>query len=88
MLIKALGMLLLPAFVLAQEAAVLRPARVFDGESVHFDDGSSDSFDTIIWGTGYRIGYPFLEDTIMGPDFANAPPLYLTPLICSAAMRA
>jgi cation diffusion facilitator CzcD-associated flavoprotein CzcO len=50
----------------------------FDGESVHFNDGSSDVFDTIIWGTGYRIGYPFLEGAVMGPDFANAPPLYLT----------
>jgi cation diffusion facilitator CzcD-associated flavoprotein CzcO len=50
----------------------------FAGKTVHFNDGSSDTFDTIIWGTGYRIGYPFLEDTIMGPDFAHAPPLYLT----------
>ena len=50
----------------------------FDGKTVHFSDGSSDSFDTIIWGTGYRIGYPFLEDAVMGPNFANAPPLYLT----------
>ncbi len=50
----------------------------FDGKAVHFNDGSSDTFDTIIWGTGYRIGYPFLEDAVMGPDFANAPPLYLT----------
>jgi cation diffusion facilitator CzcD-associated flavoprotein CzcO len=50
----------------------------FAGKTVHFNDGSSDTFDTIIWGTGYRIGYPFLEDTIMGPDFANAAPLYLT----------
>ena len=50
----------------------------FDGKTVHFSDGSSDTFDTIIWGTGYRIGYPFLDGAIMGPDFANAPPLYLT----------
>jgi cation diffusion facilitator CzcD-associated flavoprotein CzcO len=50
----------------------------FDGRTVHFSDESSDTFDTIIWGTGYRIGYPFLENTIMGRDFANAPPLYLT----------
>jgi cation diffusion facilitator CzcD-associated flavoprotein CzcO len=50
----------------------------FDGKAVHFNDGSSDTFDTIIWGTGYRIGYPFLEQEIMGSDFANTPPLYLT----------
>ncbi len=49
-----------------------------DGRTIHFTDGSSDTLDTIIWGTGYRIGYPFLADAIMGPDFANAPPLYLT----------
>jgi len=56
-----------------------RPAIArFDGRQVHFNDGTSDTFDTVIWGTGYRIGYPFVDDTIMGPDFTRAPPLYLT----------
>lgn len=56
-----------------------RPAITrFDGSRVCFSDGTSDTFDTIIWGTGYRIGYPFFDDAVMGPDFASTPPLYLT----------
>ncbi|HLZ05758.1 MAG TPA: NAD(P)-binding domain-containing protein [Bradyrhizobium sp.] len=49
-----------------------------DGERVHFSDGSTGTFDAIIWATGYRFGYPFLDDAIMGPDFTHFPPLYLT----------
>jgi cation diffusion facilitator CzcD-associated flavoprotein CzcO len=60
-------------------AVSARPAITrFDGRSVHFNDGSTDRFDTIIWATGYRIGYSFLDDAIIAPDFLNAPPLYLT----------
>jgi hypothetical protein len=56
-----------------------RPAIVnLDGQLVRFGDGTSDSFDTIIWATGYRFGYPFLDDAIMGADFAHFPPLYLS----------
>jgi cation diffusion facilitator CzcD-associated flavoprotein CzcO len=50
----------------------------FDGKAVHFNDGSSDIIDTIIWATGYRIGYPFLDAAVVPPDFARAPPFYLT----------
>jgi cation diffusion facilitator CzcD-associated flavoprotein CzcO len=50
----------------------------FDGKTVHFNDGSLDTFDTIIWATGYRIGYPFLDAAVVPPDFAAAPPFYLT----------
>ena len=50
----------------------------FDGRDVHFNDGSSDTFDSIIWGTGYRIRYPFLDAAVMPADFARAAPLYLT----------
>ena len=49
-----------------------------DGERVHFSDGAVGTFDTIIWATGYRFGYPFLDDAIMGNDFTRFPPLYLT----------
>jgi cation diffusion facilitator CzcD-associated flavoprotein CzcO len=50
----------------------------FDGRTVHFSDGTSDTFDAIIWATGYRIGYPFLDTAVIPPDFARAPSLYLT----------
>lgn len=50
----------------------------FDGPMVHFDDGRSERYDTVIWATGYRFGYPFLDETLIGPDFASAPQLYLS----------
>lgn len=46
-----------------------------DGAVVHFTDGSSNEFDTIIYATGYNISFPFFD-----PDFLSAPenkfPLY------------
>ncbi|NKY54000.1 flavin-containing monooxygenase [Nocardia vermiculata] len=40
----------------------------FDGETVHFADGTSDDFDIIIYATGYNITFPFFD-----PDFISAP---------------
>lgn len=46
-----------------------------DGSTVHFEDGSSDDFDFIVWATGYNITFPFFD-----PEFLSAPdnhlPLY------------
>ncbi|GAB2888092.1 flavin-containing monooxygenase [Nocardioides pacificus] len=46
-----------------------------DGETVHFEDGTSADFDVIIYATGYNITFPFFD-----PDFISAPdnhiPLY------------
>ena len=42
-----------------------------DGRTVHFADGSSDSFDGIVLGTGYRLALPFLSAEIaatLDPD--------------------
>ena len=33
----------------------------FDGETVHFTDGSSDEFDVVVFATGYRVDYPFMD---------------------------
>lgn len=38
-------------------------ARV-DGRTVHFDDGSSDEFDAILFGTGFDVRLPFLAASI------------------------
>jgi dimethylaniline monooxygenase (N-oxide forming) len=37
-----------------------------DGARVHFADGSSETIDTIVWCTGYRITFPFLDDSVVG----------------------
>ena len=50
----------------------------FDGKIVHFSDGTSDTFDTVIWATGYRFGYPFFDDSVMGPESLASPQLYLS----------
>jgi hypothetical protein len=49
----------------------------FDGLSVTFCDGKVESFDTLIWATGYRIAFPFLDPMVVDWDAAQSPPLYL-----------
>ena len=33
----------------------------FDGDTVHFTDGSQESVDLIIYATGYKISFPFID---------------------------
>ncbi|WP_067679717.1 flavin-containing monooxygenase [Nocardia miyunensis] len=40
----------------------------FDGRTAHFEDGSSDEFDIVIYATGYNITFPFFD-----PAFISAP---------------
>jgi cation diffusion facilitator CzcD-associated flavoprotein CzcO len=45
------------------------------GDGVRFEDGSEEKVDVIIWATGYKITFPFLdEDLLSAPD--NRLPLY------------
>ncbi len=37
----------------------------FDGNTVHFTDGSSADFDLIIFATGYNIVFPFIENSLL-----------------------
>ena len=46
-----------------------------DGPVVHFCDGTSAQVDTIVWCTGYRITFPFLDPEVMGTA-GNHVPLY------------
>ena len=39
-----------------------------DGDTVHFEDGTSGAFDAIVYATGYNITFPFFD-----PDFISAP---------------
>jgi hypothetical protein len=48
----------------------------FEGKRVYFTDGESEEFDTVIFATGYKISFPFLDKGIA--DFSNSTkiPLY------------
>ncbi|WP_376795712.1 flavin-containing monooxygenase [Thermogemmatispora sp.] len=35
-----------------------------DGKRVHFVDGSSQEFDTIVWATGFNVSFPFLDQNL------------------------
>ena len=37
----------------------------FDGTTVHFSDGTSDDFDTILWATGFHASLPFIDDELL-----------------------
>jgi cation diffusion facilitator CzcD-associated flavoprotein CzcO len=37
----------------------------FEGRVVHFTDGTSREFDTILWATGFRVTLPFLDDALL-----------------------
>ncbi len=40
----------------------------FDGDHVLFTDGTADQVDTVIYCTGYKISFPFLDAATAGPD--------------------
>jgi cation diffusion facilitator CzcD-associated flavoprotein CzcO len=48
-----------------------------EGNSVYFDDGSAEEFDTIIFATGYHIRFPFLDKSVVTWDESGPIPLYL-----------
>ncbi|MCW2754877.1 MAG: monooxygenase [Marmoricola sp.] len=41
---------------------------LLDGDTVHFEDGTSSDFDVILYATGYNITFPFFD-----PGFISAP---------------
>jgi len=44
----------------------------FDGQTVHFKDGSSEEFDTVIACTGYKIEHKFFDKSVF--DFSSGVP--------------
>jgi cation diffusion facilitator CzcD-associated flavoprotein CzcO len=46
-----------------------------EGSVVHFVDATSAAIDTIVWCTGYRISFPFLDASVMATA-GNRVPLY------------
>ncbi|MBR1218042.1 NAD(P)-binding domain-containing protein [Bradyrhizobium sp. U87765 SZCCT0131] len=49
--------------------------RKLDGHDVQFEDGTTKTFDSIIYATGYRTSFPFLDPQLFDPD-ADASALY------------
>ncbi len=47
------------------------------GNTVHFTDGSSGEFDTIVAATGYKITFPFFAEELINYEEADRIPLYL-----------
>ncbi|WP_341909761.1 NAD(P)-binding domain-containing protein [Ferrovibrio terrae] len=47
-----------------------------DGARVHFADGSAEDFDAIIYATGYRTSFPFLDPALFQVKDNEAPQLY------------
>lgn len=47
-----------------------------DGNTVHFQDGSSADYDTILAATGYKLHYPFIDKELLNWK-GDAPHLYL-----------
>jgi cation diffusion facilitator CzcD-associated flavoprotein CzcO len=45
----------------------------FDGHEVHFTDGTSREFDTIVYATGFKVTLPFLDSTQL--EWADGVPL-------------
>ena len=37
----------------------------FEGSTVHFTDGSSVEADVVVYCTGYKVSFPFLDDTVI-----------------------
>ena len=63
-------------FVRHGKMRVLPDIAKLEGQTVHFKDGSSAEYDTLIAATGYWIDHPFLDKAIV--DFSSGTvPLYL-----------
>lgn len=37
----------------------------FDGRTVHFTDGTSRAYDTILWATGFHASLPFVDESLL-----------------------
>ncbi|MFE3001336.1 flavin-containing monooxygenase [Nocardia sp. NPDC059246] len=58
----------LPYFLKHGRIAVRPEIARFDGRTVHFTDGTSGEYDTIVWATGFRTTFPFLREGLLEWD--------------------
>ncbi|MGV9673925.1 flavin-containing monooxygenase [Nocardia sp. NPDC003482] len=62
----------LPYFLKHGRITVRPEIARFDGRTVHFTDGSSSEYDTVIWATGFKTTFPFLREGLL--DWENGQP--------------
>ncbi|NQE88925.1 flavin-containing monooxygenase [Nocardia terpenica] len=55
----------LPYFLKHGRIAVRPEIARFDGRTVHFTDGTSGEYDTIVWATGFKTTFPFLGEGLL-----------------------
>jgi cation diffusion facilitator CzcD-associated flavoprotein CzcO len=58
-------------FIPALESGRIEPRPAidaFDGSTIKFSDGTTAEADIIIWATGYKPDFPFLNDDVLGGD--------------------
>ena len=48
----------------------------FDGQTVHFTDGTRAEYDMVLTATGYKLHYPFIDDALLNWQ-GDAPNLFL-----------
>ena len=50
--------------------------KAFLGKTVRFEDGTEDTFDMIVYATGYKVTFPFLKDHVFQVENSNDFRLY------------
>ncbi|GCB51346.1 NAD(P)/FAD-dependent oxidoreductase [Streptomyces sp. NL15-2K] len=58
----------------------------FDGDTVHFSDGTAHDYDTILWATGFNVRLPFLDDALFSWA-AGAPVRYAAGIVTEAVEK-
>ena len=56
--------------------AIKPNVQALEGDAVSFQDGSRENIDVIIYATGYRISFPFLDPAVFRVENGVPPPLY------------
>ncbi|MBD9624706.1 NAD(P)-binding domain-containing protein [Ensifer sp. ENS06] len=64
-----------PSYVSAGDISMCKGIRALDGDSVVFEDGRREKIDVIIWSTGYKITFPFFDETFIAAP-GNKLPLF------------
>jgi cation diffusion facilitator CzcD-associated flavoprotein CzcO len=66
----------MPYFIGHGDIALRPDISRYDGQTVHFVNGTSDEVDLIVYATGFRIVFPFMETSLLNWN-GDYPSLYL-----------